>query len=647
MTVVGEVTEGTNDLESMASSNGWFQLAVPADGSCITIKKIVRHQGDGAPVNMGDILKKLKSHKVTCGVDAAAIEELLKSLDANEIPEQASVIARSDVEEGEDGKLDWKIEGLLEETSDVIVVADMSVASMKKARIGKAGRNVFGKKKQARPVFDPQLSPGSGIRTEENQQGEISYITNHAGQLKFQDDTVFVDSHVRISDDQMQVHMHIPAGYIDDVNRSITEEDILAVVAAEDISYGIVLENIRSALSAHGEKRGLSKNVLIGSGLAPIHGENARLLIEDSLAVGKLLENGQIDFHEKSYSWNIKTGEVLGKVLAGQVEKDGFNVFGKIIPANTVEKINLNLEGVEEEADGTLRAHRDGILLVKGQDISIVDSLTVEGNVCHRTGNIRADGTVIVKGYVESGFKIESKGDVIVQENIEQAEVRARGSIVVKSGVRGSQSKLVARGNISAAFMENANVKALGDIKVENSLVSCDIFCWEKLYIGSAKTKKSTLVGGQTWACKGVIAANLGSEGFKKTMLRVGAHPEVLQKIKKLDEELNNIEQEYKELEHKFLQLRQSSADASLIQKLGITVKFKKQGVSQLQIEQQGLRAQIQASRKATVVIYQHVYPGVRVRILDKTYDVKKIEKAGTFFLEDELILFRPAVQNS
>ena len=195
--------------------------------------------------------------------------------------------------------------------------------------------------------------------------------------------------------------------------------------------------------------------------------------------------------------------------------------------------------------------------------------------------------------------------------------------------------------------MENASVKTLGEIKVENSLVSCDTFCLEKLYIGSTKAKKGTLIGGQTCANKGVIAANLGSEGFKKTMVRIGAHPEVLQKLKKIDDEINNIKSEHKELEHKFMQLRQNAAASPLIQKAGISSQEKKLEFSQLQIEQQGLRSQIEASRKATVVVYQHVYPGVRIQILDKTYEVKKMENAGTFFLEDELIIFRPAVQNS
>ena len=32
------------------SANGWFQIAVASDGTTASIKKIVRHSGDGKPI---------------------------------------------------------------------------------------------------------------------------------------------------------------------------------------------------------------------------------------------------------------------------------------------------------------------------------------------------------------------------------------------------------------------------------------------------------------------------------------------------------------------------------------------------------------------------------------------------------------------
>ena len=135
---------------------------------------------------------------------------------------------------------------------------------------------------------------------------------------------------------------------------------------------------------------------------------------------------------------------------------------------------------------------------MNGRELTVTDSLLIRGDVCHRTGNIHSSQTVIVKGYVEPGFILESQGDVIVEDNVEQSEVRASGCVVIKSGIRGSQSKVVSRGNINAGFVENARLRALGDITVENSLVSCDTYCRGVMHIGRSTSKKSTLIGGAT-----------------------------------------------------------------------------------------------------------------------------------------------------
>lgn len=631
--------------EQVPSSNGWFQLVVPSDGSTVCVKKIVAHAGEGKPVESRDILKKLKSHKVVHGVDINAITHLLELVELNQIPEKPVVIANSDVTQGKDGKLEWCIAGIEDKGSDIVVAPDMPIAILRKAIKGKPGRNVFGKTLQPRPVIDPQLHAGAGIRVEEDADGEFVYETIYAGELKFDDDTVHVDPRISISEDQMCVQMDIPAGHVDGAQQAITEQDILAIFTSMNITHGILVDNIRSALKEQGEPPGFVRNVKVAEGKVAKDGVNARLLVDEHLAVGKLLDNDQIDFHEKSYPWNIKADEIIGQVIPAMPEENGFTVVGKVIQATPAEGASLTLDGIRQETDGKLRALKSGILLVNGSNICVTDSLVVKGDVCHRTGNIHSDQTVIVKGYVEPGFILESKGDVIIQDNVEQSLVRAKGCIVVKSGIRGSQSKIVSRGNINAGFIENARVMALGDLTVENSLVSCYSFCRGKLYIGNSNSKKSTLIGGTTHAMQGIVAANLGSEGFKNTLVSVGANPEVLQKSKKLSEELTKIESRLNELEHLYLQHRQNqaAADNVAMRKIEVDRQSKRQEFELLELEQQKLQALINASRKVTVVIHRHVYPGVRIQILDKSHEVGKKENAGMFFLGDELIIFRPA----
>ena len=84
--------------DETVSANGWFQIAVANDASTASIKKIVRHSGNGKPVTASDIHNKLKQLKVTYGIDREAIEQLVTCVNDNNIPDHPVVIAKGDVE---------------------------------------------------------------------------------------------------------------------------------------------------------------------------------------------------------------------------------------------------------------------------------------------------------------------------------------------------------------------------------------------------------------------------------------------------------------------------------------------------------------------------------------------------------------------
>ena len=126
-------------------ANGWFTLAVANDGSNALIKKIVRHSGQGKPITAEAILKKLKREKVIYGIDINGINELVQLIDNNEIPEEFVTVAKGDARHGDNGIIEWCVEGFDESKSEVLVVPDMQVAVLKKATKGVSGKNIFGK----------------------------------------------------------------------------------------------------------------------------------------------------------------------------------------------------------------------------------------------------------------------------------------------------------------------------------------------------------------------------------------------------------------------------------------------------------------------------------------------------------------------
>ena len=123
--------------EEEPSANGWFQLDVPSHGKIATVKKIVSHTGKGKPVKSNDILKKLKELKVIYGIDRDAIDTLLESVEEHNIPEKPITIAKGDVEDGENGSIEWSIEGITEKASEFLVVSKTQIAIRKLSTQGK------------------------------------------------------------------------------------------------------------------------------------------------------------------------------------------------------------------------------------------------------------------------------------------------------------------------------------------------------------------------------------------------------------------------------------------------------------------------------------------------------------------------------
>lgn len=800
------------------SANGWFQLTVPEDGLVVSVKKIVKHTGNGKPVKAVDILKKLKQSKVVHGIDRDAIDKLIAAVEENNIPEEPVVIAKSEVENGTNGVIEWCIDGISDEGSTYLVVPGVKIAEKTLSSQGKKGKNVFGKDKNPRPGFDQQINNEAGVIYTQETDGVVVYECSHAGMLRYKSGTLSVDSGIDISDDKLQVRMDIYAGKAVGLDKEVDEEDVCKTLEAVGIVYGINRKQITSSIEKALASEGVDMNILVADGKAAVNGEDetiewlldieseditkravvpgqtvariksnshykagldvfgevvpgeegvevslncgpgieeikspgireykslrlgvvqfksemlsvksgvnisddklkvtmsllrsdvtgdegnillqhvvatlnehdvvygiktdaiklileninkekkskidllvaegvpakdgidARVEFDKKLTVGgKVLPNGEIDYHEKSYPWNVKVNDVIGKLIPPKRSEDGRNVYGEELLANQAKDSEPDLEGVVKEADGTLRITEDGILLVSGINFKVSDNLELDGDVCQKTGNIHSDKTVNVKGYVGAGFVLESNGDAIIQENVENATVKADGDVIIKSGVRGTQSNIIAGQNITASFAENADLIASGDILIENSLINCNTSSQGLVQVGNSKSKKSILAGDVTQAIKGVEVAILGSDSFNKTIVEVGAGNDAEMKLRELVDDILSAKKAISDVkklhEHCCKNPKTQKEQNALLLKLTGTLEQKSNEFDVLLEEKEALTTLMADSKDARVVVRSRVYPGVVIRIMNKVYEVKEERNSGIFLLKGEGIVFSP-----
>ncbi len=473
------------------------------------------------------------------------------------------------------------------------------------------------------------------------------YKSMRLGVVQFESDVVSVKSGINISDDKLKVTMSLLRSNEASGEGNILLQHVIATLNQHNVVYGIKNNAIKLILENINKEKKSKINLLVAEGVPAKDGVDSRVEFDKELTVGgKVLPNGEIDYHEKSYPWNVKINDVIGRLIQGQRSEDGRNVLGDELIANQVKDSEPELEGVIKEADGTLRIKEDGILLVNGINFKVSDNLELDGDVCQKTGNIHSDKTVNVKGYVGAGFVLESKGDAIIQENVENATVRAVGSVIIKSGVRGMQSKIIAGQNIAASFAENANLDAGGDILIENSLVNCNTSSQGLVQVGNSKSKKSILVGAVTQAIKGVEVAVLGADSFNKTTVEVGAGNDVQIKLRELVDDILRAKKAISDVkklhEHCCKNPKAQKKQNALLLKLTGTLEQKNNEFDELIEEKEALTTLLYDSKDARVVVRSRVYPGVVIRIMNKVYEVKEERSSGIFLLKGEEIVFAP-----
>jgi len=271
------------------------------------------------------------------------------------------------------------------------------------------------------------------------------------------------------------------------------------------------------------------ENVLLGRGTPPVDGENGRfeLLVETSQSVGTVREDGTMDFRERGTVHNVQAGAVLGRITPPGKGVPGTDVLGRALPARDgLPAVVAAGENVEMTADGKeFRSRIDGMVLFQNSVLAVTDIFEIRGDIDFATGNIHADkGSILIEGTVRSGFSVVAPGNVVVKEAIEGATVRAGGNVEVHRGlVMDGGGRIQAGGSVSAHFALQAQIQAGGEVIVDNDLTNCQVLARGRIV---AVNGKGRIQGGTLRCGRGLEANEIGSELGVETVIVVGLEPE-------------------------------------------------------------------------------------------------------------------------
>ena len=422
-----------------------------------------------------------------------------------------------------------------------VAPADL-VAELVPATEGFAGTDLTGERVLAAEGEDQEVQVGDNVTLEND---GLRAMANVFGFLCLQVDQILVVPPVWVAPDRTAAYfLNLPQGS-DPIYPDLAQ--LQALLEDAGVVHGFHPDFLREVLEklASGNEQDLL--IPLARYTPPQPGKGAEFtwaLPIDRPTAGTILDDGSIDFRDRNLVTAVQEGDLLGFLKPAEPEVPGMDVTGEQvlppIPAG-IEVISDQHIVAEPTAEGTeYRAasaggldhnfeHRRGrYRLHRRLRLSISPISNIGGDVGYSTGNIDFTGSVVISGSVQALFFVKATGSISVAGYVEAgAMVQAGGDIVVGGGIVGVDTTVAAGGNLLTKFVQEASLRASGDLQVGAYIYNASVRAQGKVVVaGRGEGKTRSLVGGLVWAGRGITAMSIGSPYSRETKVVVGIDPD-------------------------------------------------------------------------------------------------------------------------
>lgn len=372
-------------------------------------------------------------------------------------------------------------------------------------------------------------------------------------------------------------------------------------------------------------------------------------------------EEGHIDFLELGDFPHVDPDQVLVRRHPPTEGKSGWTVTGKTINGRngkdlSLKAINDTVKLAPSDNDLLLSAVA-GMPVVHEKGAHIEQVLKLD-EVGLKTGHIRFDGSVHVKGNVNPGMKIEVSGDVKVGGLVEAATIKAGGMIEVSGGIIGRKRSdqmakpddkdeknqaedvyLEAGSSVKARFIQEAKVIAGQEIIVQTQVLHSKLKAGIKVMMPG----RGAIVGGVTQAQKIIDVAVSGAPANMPTKLLVGDSTEVRSQITTINNQLKQLRKQKQQLMDLVGKIKQQRKAISEEKKQQILTARNTLKVNEEQAYEalEKLEEQLKELQTARVQVRTTCYPGSQIEIDNANFSPRNDLGRVTFFLRDGEVYMR------
>ena len=425
-------------------------------------------------------------------------------------------------------------------------------------------------------------------------------------------------SYVRVQEDGMRAWLYLkaPAEGEPKFSRSL----IMQFLEENEVRKGYHTSNI----AAIAKKGVYGSEIVVANGCEPIEGENGYFeFFFDSSDKRKpaIREDGTVDYSSMSSLTNVSEGMLIARYHHAVNSRNGYDVHGKDIQAKASRELPaLRGRGItnDKNPDEYYATVSGKIDYVDGH-IDIKNVHEIQGDVDLVMGKVEFFGDIHITGSVGTGVVIRASRNVTIDGVVEAAEIFAGGDIVLARGIQGNQKgHIVAKGNVSAEFIEHANIEAAGDVR-SNSFINAHVYAGGKVL---AEGKNGLVLGGSVRGLRGVSAVNIGNDVETKTFVASGyseedynRYLESFQKETDAQKALADIVEKMTDLVKQKRLGKDINSDAT--DRLLLTLNEKKdelfEALDKAKKEKELLAAIIEKGKGSAILANEKIYRGVTI----------------------------------
>ena len=353
-------------------------------------------------------------------------------------------------------------------------------------------------------------------------------------------------------------------------------------------------------------------------------------------------EEGNVDYKKLNNIQNVIADQPLAQKIPAERGKGGKTLFGRYLEAKNGKDIQIQLgANVKLDRDGvTIKAEIDGeVMLVNGkvtvEPIKYLDAVNV------KTGDIKFVGTVVIKGNVQEGYKVEAT-NIEVNGIVDKSRLEATGNIIVRQGIFGKGEGFIKAGkSLWAKFINDTTVEVEENVIVSDSIVNSNVTAMKNIVL---RGKKAQIIGGHLLATEEICARKVGSPGGgTETILEVGIDPRAKKRLEELQNQQAKSTKEYENCDLDIQTLeQQKKLRKKLPQEKEEKLKTLKVRCDQISAELEEMTAEINEIQEhlrdlkaiGKVKVEGDVYAGVKIYIRDVLDEVKIDTKGVTFYYD-------------